>query len=513
MDDDGFGDACDPDIDGDQILNEDDNCPTTPSEDQTDNDLDGEGDICDLDDDGDQFPDTDDNCPLVANPVQGDKDEDGVGDLCDPDIDGDAIANAADNCPNVSNKLQIDTDGDGQGDTCDLDDDNDGVADIGDNCPLIANPEQDDLEGDSQGDVCDPDDDNDGVLDSLDNCPTANNPAQEDTDSDGDGNACDTDDDDDGDPDLKDCQPTDPTVFHGNQESCNGKDDNCTGGIDEVGASGCVSHYKDNDNDGWGVSGDSKCLCEDASNKGKYTALKSGDCEDGDGLVYPNATELCNGGKDDNCDDVADGEDSAGCSDFYLDKDGDTWGVNQKKCLCKPSGNYKAIKKSSWDCNDNAPNVSPGAQEVCGGGDENCNGTSNEEGATNCKYYYPDADGDGYGAKVTGKCLCGAGTTYKVQNNSDCYDGNGNAKPGQGAWFKSHRGDGSFDYDCDGNETRRHTLPGGNCSTILGFCSATQKGFKGGVPACGKSGKFLDGCDSGFFDCDDKLTTIQQECH
>ena len=38
-----LGDACDPDMDNDSILNEQDNCPKTPNRDQRDADRDGLG--------------------------------------------------------------------------------------------------------------------------------------------------------------------------------------------------------------------------------------------------------------------------------------------------------------------------------------------------------------------------------------------------------------------------------------------------------------------------------------
>jgi hypothetical protein len=47
MDDNGVGDACDPDIDGDSVLNESDNCPYHANTDQFDDDLDTVGDVCD----------------------------------------------------------------------------------------------------------------------------------------------------------------------------------------------------------------------------------------------------------------------------------------------------------------------------------------------------------------------------------------------------------------------------------------------------------------------------------
>jgi hypothetical protein len=69
-DDDGQGDACDPDIDDDDVINEEDDCPYTHNPLQEDNDQDGIGNACD-------------NCPDAYNPYQYDRDGDGLGDECD----------------------------------------------------------------------------------------------------------------------------------------------------------------------------------------------------------------------------------------------------------------------------------------------------------------------------------------------------------------------------------------------------------------------------------------------
>jgi hypothetical protein len=82
------------DTDQDGIVDRFDNCPAhyNPADMRLDGvtavqvDLDGDGlgDPCDNDVDGDDILDVEDNCRWTANPVQGDADGDARGDLCDP---------------------------------------------------------------------------------------------------------------------------------------------------------------------------------------------------------------------------------------------------------------------------------------------------------------------------------------------------------------------------------------------------------------------------------------------
>ena len=205
---DGIGDVCDDDLDGDGVLNTYDNCPNTPNADQKDTDGDGIGDVCDEDIDGDGVPNGRDNCPYKPNPDQKDSDGDGKGDICSGDRDNDKVLDEVDNCPDTPNPDQVDTDGDGIGDACDEDIDGDGVLNAQDNCPKTSNPDQTDTDGDGVGDVCDEDMDNDGIPNSRDNCPYVANPDQADTDGDGIGDVCDDDIDGDGVPNEKDNCPT-----------------------------------------------------------------------------------------------------------------------------------------------------------------------------------------------------------------------------------------------------------------------------------------------------------------
>jgi hypothetical protein len=64
-DGDGTCDWLELDNDGDQLIDDCDNCPNDPNPGQEDCEGDGLGDVCDTDDDNDGVPDVDDVCPLT----------------------------------------------------------------------------------------------------------------------------------------------------------------------------------------------------------------------------------------------------------------------------------------------------------------------------------------------------------------------------------------------------------------------------------------------------------------
>ena len=121
IDGDGAGDACDDDDDGDGLTDAveeagntsprlpdtdfdglgdaDDNCPVRVDRIGGDRDEDGAGDACDQDDDGDGLPDWRDPCPGTPNP-------EGNAEVCAADLDGDGVANEMDNCPTWPNPDQ-----------------------------------------------------------------------------------------------------------------------------------------------------------------------------------------------------------------------------------------------------------------------------------------------------------------------------------------------------------------------------------------------------------------------
>jgi hypothetical protein len=58
------------------------------------------------------------------------------------------------------------------------------------------------------------------------------------------------------------------------------------------------------------------------------------------------------------------------------------------------------------DCDDARPGVNPEAPEVCGGGDEDCDGATDEPSASDAPLWYWDGDGDGYGVTTMAQAAC-----------------------------------------------------------------------------------------------------------
>ncbi len=64
--------------------------------------------------------------------------------------------------------------------------------------------------------------------------------------------------------------------------------------------------------------------------------------------------------------------------------------------------------------------AAPTAQEWCGGGDENCNGLTDEPNAADCTVFMADPDGDGLGNTLDVKCLCAAEPPYTTTTPDPC---------------------------------------------------------------------------------------------
>ncbi len=246
------------DGDGDSVNDADDNCPLVANANQHNTDGDALGDACDPDDDGDGVLDGADAFPLnSAESV--DTDGDTIGNNADLDDDNDGVPDATETgsagTP-VGNTLGSDPlNAASTPEFCDgLDNDlNQGIDEGFPN-----------TDGDLLADCVDPDDDGDGVLDGADAFPL--NPAESvDTDGDTIGNNADLDDDNDGVPDATETGSagtpvgntlgSDPLNAASKPEVCDGLDNDLNQGIDEgfPNADGdlladCVD--PDDDNDG-----------------------------------------------------------------------------------------------------------------------------------------------------------------------------------------------------------------------------------------------------------------------
>lgn len=160
-----------------------------------------------------------------------------------------------------------------------------------------------------------------------------------------------------------DCDDGDPNTFPGATEvPGDGLDQDCDG------REFC---YRDLDGDGFGIGVVlGNLACSDAQ-----TAAYGGDCNDDPSTgaaINPIATELCDG-IDNDCDGAIDEVSSPTALTWYLDEDGDGYGVdNQGIRACGTPVGFAAV---SGDCDDLNPFVNPGEHEVCANAiDDNCDG-------------------------------------------------------------------------------------------------------------------------------------------
>jgi hypothetical protein len=206
-----------------------------------------------------------------------------------------------------------------------------------------------------------------------------------------------------------DCNDGRSEINPGVLEVCNGIDDNCTGGVDE--GLTFEQYFVDGDGDGYG-SGSAQVSCTTVA--GRVTT--PGDCNDGNPTIKPSAQELCNG-IDDNCSGRAD--EGLTTSNYFPDGDGDGHG----QAGSTPTASCAAVAgrvTSSDDCDDANRNVHPGRSDTCNELDDDCDGIVDNGGGP--RNYYPDVDGDEYGAATAVPVRSCTPVVGRVTDHSDCND-------------------------------------------------------------------------------------------
>jgi hypothetical protein len=219
--------------------------------------------------------------------------------------------------------------------------------------------------------------------------------------------------DDDGFPEDEDCDDLDGTAYPGADELCDGRDNDCDEEIDEDDAVDPATWYADADGDGYGDPNSITEACDPVSG----TVDNDEDCDDTDATLNPDTV-------------------------WYRDRDADGFGDDetaQQSCI----GAESSIRDGG-DCDDRDATVFPGADEVCNGVDDDCDGVVDPNTALDAEVWYADADSDGYGDATTTQIACELPAGH-IDDDRDCDDGDADVHPGADEICNG------YDDDCDGS--------------------------------------------------------------
>ncbi len=151
---------------------------------------------------------------------------------------------------------------------------------------------------------------------------------------------------------------------------CDGLDNDCDGLVDE---NLTETYYYDADGDGYGNPLNYSDFCP--NNVPSHYVNLSGDCNDSNASIYPNATEICNF-IDDNCNGVVD--EGFTHKVYFYDADGDGYGnLTNNATFCEGKEPASYVNNSN-DCNDNEKEAWYNRTEIFDGIDNNCNGLIDE---------------------------------------------------------------------------------------------------------------------------------------
>ena len=286
---------------------------------------------------------------------------------------------------------------------------------------------------------------------------------------------------------AEDCDDADASAFPGAEEICDGIDNDCDDEVDE-GAVDASIWYADTDGDGEGDADAAVAACEVPDGH----VADASDCDDTDPAVSSAAEETCDG-IDNDCDGDVDEPDAVDAVRWFGDSDADGFGdADRSEVACEQPVGFVA---DDTDCNDQSDASYPGAQEVCDGLDNDCNGETDEDASADAVNWYEDGDGDGYGNAGVSVVQCSQPTGF-VLDDTDCDDAESTTNPGAPEYCDA------VDNDCDGSIDEDDAV-----DTSTWFLDGDGDGY-------GRASVSVQTCDapSGYVgndtDCDDGASAI-----
>lgn len=245
--------------------------------------------------------------------------------------------------------------------------------------------------------------------------------------------ACNVDNDGDGIAAHLDCDDNNDAISPEAPELCDGLDNDCNGIVDDD-TTDAPTFYADFDGDGFGDPDATTTDCRYSEAAGGPDpefepfgyVTDNTDCNDQLSTVNTEADERCDG-IDNDCDTEIDEDDAVDKATWYQDSDSDGFGdASSTVEACDQPTGYVA---DDTDCDDAADVSNPGAEEICDGDDNDCDGETDEDDAVDADAWYADTDLDTYGDPDTAVFACEQPDGF-VADMTDCNDEADTAFPG-----------------------------------------------------------------------------------